>query len=175
MRSKNHIKVVQKRPPHLVPKWDKLQKKPSAPIHREYDFEADISHIIGVEPSLNNAIQHETIDLPNEQGTDHVVSQTASSNQAIVEENQDSSQNTNEQSTGTLFHLEEDERDSIQKLFESAMLSSPELQDDNTQEGDSSNNNDNSEEQLKDRLRSAQRKLEWNSDMNGETVLTETK
>ena len=78
--------------------------------------------------------------------------------------------NDTENTHSSLFQLEEEERNNMQQLFENAMLNSPSHQ---CIENSGCDNLINNEENIKDKLRSAQHNLQWNPEMNGEMVLVE--
>ena len=166
VRSKNHIKVVPERPKHLIPK---LKKTYQQQITDEYDFDIDISHIINSTP-----VQQQIPSLPpppavpTDAEGEEEHEETVDTSLPLEEDSSISSNNA------TLFHLEEEERDRMEQLLQNALATSRSRNEgkDVAQEEDPSGGG---REETKKKLRSAKRTLQWNPEMNGETVLTESK
>ena len=76
-----------------------------------------------------------------------------------------------------LFRLEEEERRNMEQLFQNALsVGSRERNADiDILQEQSNSNSEGEEEEMKDKLRSAKRTLQWNPEMNGDTVVMESK
>ena len=173
VRSKNHIKVVPERPLHLIPKKNvrQQQSNPTA-----YDYDTDISHIIGNVSTSETEQQNDTLTLDTPPDNAEISNiQEAIAETTVVLEAEPSTSADGAIST-TLFRLEEEERRNMEQLFQNALLSVGSRErnaDIDILQEQSNSNSEGEEEEMKDKLRSSKRTLQ-NPEMNGDTVVIES-